>query len=184
MADAETQPEAVYETNKQFAARKKRRWLQISHIMCKIRRAGVMPAKRSLVVRVVTNDVLSMYNADFSGKAIGLFDFDRLEAVDDQLESGEIMPLGSRREYLPDESEDEDGMEGEGEWLRVKRGVTLDSGSSVTIMPQKCLPRFRRMESAGSRRKQTWVAANNGLIVNQGQKDISFKTQAGQKQRR
>ena len=109
------------------------------------------------------------------GERSEMFDFDELEIA-------ELEGIMSNEEFMPEE-EDDDGMEGEGEWVRVKRGVTLDSGSSVTIMPKSYLPQFKKMQSPGSMRRQKWVAANNGIIHNEGQKDVDFKTRVGHRKK-
>ena len=78
---------------------------------------------------------------------------------------------------------DEPCLIGEGKWLRIKNGITMDSGSSVFVIPSGWLCMFPVEESEGSRRKQTYTAAakDGKPIVNEGQKTIKFITDAGQK---
>ena len=52
--------------------------------------------------------------------------------------------IGMQKTTLPQD----DGMVGNGLWARIKRGITLDSGSSVFVMPSGWLPQFRRMAGA------------------------------------
>ena len=60
---------------------------------------------------------------------------------------------------------------GSGRWLRVKNGITMDSGSSVFVVPSGWLRMFPVTESEGSRRGQTHTAAakSGKPIVNEGQ---------------
>ena len=74
---------------------------------------------------------------------------------------------------------------GEGKWLRVRNGITMDSGSSVFVIPSGWLSMFPMEESEGSKRKQTYTAAakDGKPIVNEGQKTVRFVTDTGQKKR-
>ena len=68
---------------------------------------------------------------------------------------------------------------GDGEWVRVRGGMTLDSGCSVFVMPSKWLRHLTLEPSEGSRRGQEFVAANNHKMINQGQRTVRFRTQDG-----
>ena len=70
------------------------------------------------------------------------------------------------------------GMEliGDGEWVRVKGGMTLDSGCSVFVMPSRWLRHLTLEPSEGSRRGQNFVAANNQPMKNEGQRTVRFRT--------
>ena len=70
------------------------------------------------------------------------------------------------------------GIIKEGAWLRVRNGVTMDSGSSVFVVPSDWLQMFPVVESEGSRRGQTYVAAakDGKPIVNEGEKVLKFFT--------
>ena len=70
------------------------------------------------------------------------------------------------------------GVVNEGEWLRVRNGITMDSGSAVMVMPSGWLQMFQLRESEGSKRGQTYVAAakDGKPIVNEGEKTIKFFT--------
>ena len=59
---------------------------------------------------------------------------------------------------------------GNGRWLRVKNGVTMDSGCSVFVMPSNWLKMFPLRESECSRRRQEYTAAaeDSESIVNDG----------------
>ena len=93
-----------------------------------------------------------------------------------------IMPLNSVKTCLGMQKTPavpvEDGMTGTGMWARVKRGITLDSGCSVFVMPSSWLPQFRL--EAGAKKGSTYVAANKGIIVNEGERTITFTTDEGQ----
>ena len=49
---------------------------------------------------------------------------------------------------------DEDFLIGSGKWLRIRNGITMDSGSSVFVIPSGWLIIFPRVGSEGSCRKQ------------------------------
>ena len=70
------------------------------------------------------------------------------------------------------------GVVNEGRWLRIKNGITVDSGSSVFVMPSGWLQMFLLTESEGSKRGQCYqAAAKNGKpILNEGQRTIRFST--------
>ena len=75
------------------------------------------------------------------------------------------------------------GMEivGSGEWVRIKGGMTLDSGCSVFVMPSKWLRHLTLEPSEGSMRKppQSFTAASNHKVVNEGQRTVRFRTEDG-----
>ena len=63
--------------------------------------------------------------------------------------------------------------------------MTMDSGSSVFVIPSGWLKMFAMRESAGSKRGQTYQAAAKGgkPIVNEGEKEVKFYTNDGEKRR-
>ena len=70
------------------------------------------------------------------------------------------------------------GVINEGRWLRIKNGMTMDSGASVFVMPSSWLDMFELRESVGSRKGQTYVAAakDGKPIRNEGEKVFKFYT--------
>ena len=80
---------------------------------------------------------------------------------------------------------EEPGLIGEGKWLRIRNGITMDSGSSVFVIPSGWLKMFERVESEGSKRKQTYTAAakDGKPIINEGEKTIKFTTDDGQRKK-
>jgi hypothetical protein len=70
------------------------------------------------------------------------------------------------------------GVIKEGSWLRVRNGITMDSGASVFVIPTDWLQMFQIRESEGSKRGQTYTAAakDGKPIVNEGEKTIKFFT--------
>ena len=72
---------------------------------------------------------------------------------------------------------------GNGRWLRIKNGITVDSGCSVFVVPSDWLKMFKKVESEGQRRGQQFsAAAKDGKpILNEGQKLIDFVTDQGKK---
>ena len=83
------------------------------------------------------------------------------------------------------QSKGDPSLIGDGQWLRVRNGITMDSGCSVFVIPSDWLKMFPMTESEGSRRKQTYTAAAKGgqPIVNEGQKTIDFITDAGKRKK-
>lgn len=75
------------------------------------------------------------------------------------------------------------GVINEGKWLRVRNGMTMDSGASVFVMPSSWLDMFELRESVGSRKGQMYVAAAKGgkPIRNEGEKVIQFFTKPSKK---
>ena len=95
-----------------------------------------------------------------------------------------IMPLQAAKTGLGMQKTpliQEDGMVGTGLWARIKRGITLDSGSSVFVMPSGWLPQFRL--EAGAKKGSTYVAANSGVLINEGERTITFVTDEGQERK-
>lgn len=72
------------------------------------------------------------------------------------------------------------GMVGSGDWVKIKNGITLDSGSCVDIGPGKYLPQFP-VEKDESGQKKNYVAANGSPIKYFGEKTIKFWTDEGMK---
>ena len=70
------------------------------------------------------------------------------------------------------------GVVKEGAWLRIRNGMTMDSGASVFVMPTDWLEMFELRESAGSKKGQTYIAAakDGKPIKNEGEKTIKFYT--------
>ena len=68
------------------------------------------------------------------------------------------------------------GVVKQGKWLRIRNGMTMDSGSSVFVMPSDWLEMFELRESTGSKKGQTYVAAakDGKPIVHEGEKTINI----------
>ena len=67
--------------------------------------------------------------------------------------------------------------------LRLKRGITMDSGAGNSVMPKRMVIRKDQIrESEGSKNGVQYVAANNGRIANEGEYDLNFSTTEGNKQ--
>ena len=66
----------------------------------------------------------------------------------------------------------------EGKWMRVRNGVTMDSGCAVFVMPSEWLTMFALKESEGSEAGRTYVAAakDGKPIKNEGQRTVQFLT--------
>jgi hypothetical protein len=94
---------------------------------------------------------------------------------EDQFEGDGMNDMSSFGNFTVDQIQ---GVIREGKWLRVKNGITMDSGSSVMVMPKDWLGMFPLRESEGSRRGQTYVAAakDGAPILNEGERIVKFYT--------
>ena len=72
---------------------------------------------------------------------------------------------------------------GEGKWLKVRNGVTLDSGCSVFVIPSDWLKWFILEPSEGLQRGQKFIAATGKGIKNKGQRTVRFTTEDGKRRR-
>ena len=63
--------------------------------------------------------------------------------------------------------------------LKLKRGITMDSGSHHNVMSKKLVNHKRIRPSAGSKAGLHYVAANKGKIPNEGEIDFNFETEDG-----
>ena len=63
--------------------------------------------------------------------------------------------------------------------MKLKRGITVDSGASANVMPKRMIRKQKMRPSPGSRRGAHYLAANNGRIANEGECDFKFKTVEG-----
>ena len=61
--------------------------------------------------------------------------------------------------------------------MRLRRGLTMDSGASANVMPKKMTIDPRKIRpSPGSRAGVKYVAANDGVIRNEGEYEMEFQT--------
>ena len=63
--------------------------------------------------------------------------------------------------------------------LKMKRGITLDSGSHHNVMPKRLVNTKKIRPSPGSKAGMHYVAANKGKIPNEGEIDFEFYTEEG-----
>ena len=67
-----------------------------------------------------------------------------------------------------------------GRRLRLRRGITIDSGAANNVMPRRMVRNKAKIRSSpSSRRGVNYVAANDGRIPNEGEFDFSFQTTEG-----
>ena len=67
-----------------------------------------------------------------------------------------------------------------GRRLRLRRGITIDSGAANNVMPKRMVRGKTKIRpSPSSRRGVHYVAANNGRIPNEGEVDFAFQTIEG-----
>ena len=69
-----------------------------------------------------------------------------------------------------------------GKRMKLRRGITVDSGASANVMPKRMLRKQKMRPSPGSRRGAHYLAVNNGRIANEGECDFKFQTVEGNKQ--
>ncbi len=62
---------------------------------------------------------------------------------------------------------------------RLRRGITVDSGSHHNVMPKRLVKQSKIRPSRGSERGLHYVAANKGRIPNEGEVDFDFETEEG-----
>ena len=63
--------------------------------------------------------------------------------------------------------------------LKLKQGITMDSGSYHNVMPKRMVRRNRIRESEFSKKGIHYVAANKGKIPNEGETTFQFETLEG-----
>ena len=64
--------------------------------------------------------------------------------------------------------------------MRLRRGITMDTGASANVMPKRMARHPGRIRpSPGSIAGVKYVAANNGVIKNDGEYDFVFSTSEG-----
>jgi hypothetical protein len=66
--------------------------------------------------------------------------------------------------------------------LKLRRGITVDSGAPANVMPRGMVRKQKIRPSAGPRRGAHYLAANNGRIANEGECDFKFATTEGHEQ--
>ena len=67
-----------------------------------------------------------------------------------------------------------------GRRLKLRRGITMDSGASANVMPTRMVREPSQIRSSpGSRAGVRYVAANHGTIKNEGEYDANFQTTEG-----
>ena len=72
----------------------------------------------------------------------------------------------------------EDGSNGSN-MMRLKRGITMDSGAHHNVMPRRLTRGKKIRPSAGSKAGMHYIAANKGRIKNEGEVDFDFRTTEG-----
>ena len=70
-----------------------------------------------------------------------------------------------------------DGMEGDGEWVRIKNGIGMDTCCAAHVMPTTWLPQF---ESEPGKSRQRYIGATGKVVENKGPKLLKWFTNEGQ----
>ena len=63
--------------------------------------------------------------------------------------------------------------------MKLKQGITMDSGSHHNVMPRRLVKENRIRQSVFSRRGVHYIAANKGKIPNEGETSFEFETTDG-----
>ena len=63
--------------------------------------------------------------------------------------------------------------------MKLRQGITMDSGSHHNVMPRRLVKENRIRQSAFSRRGVHYIAANKGKIPNEGETSFEFETTDG-----
>ena len=71
----------------------------------------------------------------------------------------------------------DNGMEGEGEWVKIRNGVNVDTCSAANVMPVNWLPQFQKQAGLS---RQRYVGATGKIVNNMGQKVVDWLTNEGQ----
>ena len=81
-------------------------------------------------------------------------------------------------ELLNFDDPDQDGIEVEhhGSYVRIKNGITMDTGSAAFVMPTHWLPMFKLEPSEGAAKGQNCVGATGTVVKNEGQLTVKFLT--------
>ena len=66
--------------------------------------------------------------------------------------------------------------------LKLKRGITLDSGAHHNVMPRRLVNKRNIRPSIGSRNGMHYIAANKGRIPNEGEVEFKFQTLEGEEE--
>ena len=67
-----------------------------------------------------------------------------------------------------------------GRRLRLRRGITVDSGAANNVMPKRMVRNKAKIRpSPASRAGVCYIAANNGKIPNEGEVELNFTTEGG-----
>ena len=64
--------------------------------------------------------------------------------------------------------------------LKMKRGITLDSGAHHNVMPRRMVNQKKIRPSKGSLAGMHYIAANKGRIPNEGEVEFEFETLEGE----
>ena len=78
------------------------------------------------------------------------------------------------------DAEGEELLSVEPKRIRLRRGITMDSGAAHNVMPRRMVRDQSKIRpSEGSKRGAHYVAANDGRIPNEGEYDFAFSTAEG-----
>ena len=91
----------------------------------------------------------------------------------------EVYSLGS--ENTPDAQRNSQATKGAK--MKLRQGITMDSGSHHNVLPRRLVKASRIRQSAFSKRGVHYIAANKGKIANEGETSFEFETTDGDPER-
>ena len=146
------------------------------------------------VLEMLTIGVLMMYGQDFTSTAwtwwpwiicVGFIEIimSGTDVDEDVLEDLEVnaLPTGNQKSSVGTvHSKTKAAAMIGGKRMRLRRGVTVDSGAANNVMPRRMVRDKSKIRSSpASRRGVYYIAANNGRIPNEGEVDFEFVTEHG-----
>ena len=144
-------------------------------------RAGLEPEKKATTIRQDASRVV-LPPADEEGvaetqKEILMKQRRRLQKTEDR------PPMAVTSPATRPPSRHTDARSVGGRRLRMARGITVDSGASDPVMPRRMVRgRGNKIRSSqASRAGERYVSATANRIKNEGETDLHFDTEAGQK---
>ena len=70
-----------------------------------------------------------------------------------------------------------DGMDGDGDWVRIRNGIGMDTCCAANVMPYSWLP---QLVTEPGKSRQRYIGATGKIVQNKGQKTIQWMTNEGQ----
>ncbi len=78
------------------------------------------------------------------------------------------------------ETEEEMGSFEGGQWEKIPRGITIDSGAAESVIPKNCCTAYPTREAGASKAGVYYLAANGEKVYNEGERNVGFATVDGE----